>query len=447
MNAEEIKVRHQAVFSLRALGLLAAGALWFVLALIWVPFFWIGLLHNLCLIALVLVDRRELRAIDQIVIAREFDEPLSLGTPNLVSVIITNKSAIPLQVKIRDEPPQELRAESHNLSTLVVPGKICTLGYHMTPTKRGQYAFGRLNARFSTPLGLLVLQRSDSLGREARVYPNILETKKHQLLAQRRQLTQMGLRVSRLRGMGLEFESLREYVPDDELRKVDWKATARRRTLVTREYNFERSRNLVLMLDCGRLMTAREGELTKLDHAVNAAMLLSYVGVRHDDRVGLVTFSGDVIEFLPPGKGRAQIDAVMKRLYHIQPEPIEPNYRRAMLFTAHHIKKRSLIVLFTDLMDPDSSGRLIEHIHVLGRKHLVLCVALREQEWDRLLFDPPSTEADLYQQAVAISVLEDRRRALGQLAATGVLTLDATAQELSVATVNRYLKIKQEARL
>ena len=440
-------LRSETLFSIKFLLALAGGVLWFGLALLWVPFFWIGLLYNLLLVAIALVDRSLLQAVDSVVIERVIDDPISLGALNAVHISISSAGKIPLNVTLRDEPYSEFLVDKQELRVKVAGGSTQEVTYHVTPLKRGSYPFGALNARFRTPLGFMIMHRTYDMTIESRVYPNILETKKHQLLARKDQLNRMGLRVSRLRGTGLEFDSLREYVPDDELRKVDWKATARRNSMVTREYNFERSRNIVLMLDCGRLMTAYDGDLTKLDHAINAAMLLTYVSVQNDDRVGMISFSGEILDYVPCGKGKAQSDLMLDKLYGIQPEPIEPDYRRAMIYAANRIKKRSLIVLFTDLVDPDSSSRLLDYIHVLQRKHLIMCVALREREWDRLQLTTPTSEEELYEQAIAISVLDDRARALKELEARGVLTVDATFKDLSIATVNRYLKVKQEARL
>lgn len=435
------------LFTYRFLALLAMGALWFVFALIWVPFFWLGLFYNLFLIALVLVDRSLLGSAEQVTVEREFNEPLSLGAANLIHIEVEHSGTTPLQLEMRDEPPLDFAVDKRLLKFRVSAGRKREVSYHVTPHKRGLYKFGDLHVRYSSPFQLLVLQKEYAQEQEARVYPNMLEAKKHRLLAHRNQLRQMGLRVSRHRGTGLEFESLREFVPDDEFRRVDWKASARRGSLVTREYTVERSRNLVMMIDCGRVMAALDGDLTKLDHSVNAAMLLTYASVQHDDRVGLLTFADDVIDYLPPGRGKGQMDTIVDKLYGVQAEAIEPDYRRAMLFMSHRLSKRSLIVLFTDLVDPDSSHRLIRNLSILCRKHLVLCVAIRELDWDQRMISAPRSDDDLYRQAVAISVLEDRRRALLQLASTGALTLDATQKDLSIEVLNRYLKIKHEARL
>jgi uncharacterized protein (DUF58 family) len=446
MNEEQL-IKNRILFGHRFLVLLAVGALWFVFALFWVPFFWLGLFHNLFLVALALVDRTLLGSAEQVRVVREFNEPLSLGASNLIRILVSHNGTTPLQLEVRDEPPLDFGVDKRQLTFKILPGGKREIFYHVTPYKRGLYRFENLNVRYVSPFQLLILQKKFDQPQEARVYPNMLEAKKHRLLAQRNQLTQMGLRVSRHRGGGMEFESLRDFVPDDELRKVDWKASARRGSLVAREYNVERSRNLVMMLDCGRVMASFDGDLTKLDHAVNAAMLLTYASVQHDDRVGLLTFADDVIGYLPPGRGKGQMDSVVDKLYGIQPEAIEPDYRRAMLFMSHRLKKRSLIVLFTDLVDPDSSHRLIRSLSILRKKHLVLCVAIRELEWDQRMVSAPQSEDDLYRQAVAISVLEDRKRALLQLASTGVHTLDATQNDLSIQVLNRYLKIKQEAML
>jgi uncharacterized protein (DUF58 family) len=423
------------------------GALWFLLAPLQDFFFWIGLLHNLSLVALVGVDLSWLRAADRVTARRELTVPLSLGEPNRVSVKLIHRGGSALRAEIRDEPPYLFQINRKELAIDLKRGETAECLYSVTPLERGSYQFGALNVRFVTLLKLLVLQRRFALETDVKVYPNIFATRKYKLLAQRRQLTQMGLRPTRLRGTGLEFESLRGYVPGDEPRHIDWKASARKQSLITRQYDVERSRHLILLLDAGRTMASRGEGLSKLDHAVNAAMLLSYVAVQHDDRIGLMTFADELLTYLAPGKGAAQLDHVMESLYALQPRRVESDYRRAFLAAAQRIRKRALILLFTDLIDPDSSERIIRHITPLLRNHLVLCVALSDYEWVDLIRATPQDTSELYRQAVAVSILEDRKSALAKLSARGVLTLDATPTDLSVAVVNRYLKIKREALL
>ncbi len=425
----------------------AIGAIWFALTAFWSFFFWVGILYNLVLIALAWVDHWLLRLADRITARRDLEVPLSLGVPNRVSLKLTHHGGSALNAQVRDEPPHQFQTDQKRLIALLHSGETTECLYHTRPRERGSYRFGALHVRFTTHLKLLVLQRRFSLAADVKVYPNIFETKKYKLLAQRRQLNQMGLRPVRLRGTGLEFESLRNYVLGDELRRVDWKASARRQSLITRQYDVERSRNLVLLIDAGRTMASRGTGLSKLDHAVNAAMLLAYVGAQHDDRIGLMTFADEVLSYLAPGKGAGQLDRVMESLYILRPRLAESDYRRAFLTAAQRLRKRSLIILFTNLIDPDSSERIITNLIPLLRNHLLLCVALNDYEWVELIRAIPQATVDIYRQAVAVSILEDRKNALAKLSARGVLTLDATPTDLSVAVVNRYLKVKREALL
>ena len=166
-------------------------------------------------------------------------------------------------------------------------------------------------------------------------------------------VTRPGLRRMRVRGQGREFESLREFVVGDEIRHISWAATARRGKVITRQYTVERSQNIVVLLDTGRLMTARIGKLSKLDHAVNATLSIGYVAAAGGDNVGLVAFSRRVVSYLPPRRGRDQINRLMEALYSLEPQMIEPSYKRAFSFFGANCKRRSLVVILTDLVDRD----------------------------------------------------------------------------------------------
>lgn len=427
--------------------LLALGAAGFGASTFLPDLFWVSLLYNLGLGAAVALDIRKVRGGDQVSTKRELDLPLSLGASNPVTLTLNNKSHFPLYLQIRDEMPHPFEFDHKLIQTDLAPGTTDAAHYHITPLERGLYQFGALNIRFSTNWKLVTLQRRYALEEEVKVYPNITDTKKHKLLAKRQQLSQMGLHTMKFKGGGMAFESLRNYVPGDELRHMDWKASARRGRLITRQYQLERGQNLMVLLDVGRTMASRGEDLSKLDHAVNAAMLLSYVAVQQEDRVGMMAFADEVMSYLPLGKGEAQQQKVMDMLYALQPQQVESDYRRVFLEGAIRLRKRSLIVLLTDLIDPDSSARLIAHILPLVRKHLVLCVALSDYEWLDLIDRVPQDAREVYQQSVAISMIEDRKMALAKLSSYGVLTLDATPKDLSVAVVNRYLKLKRDLQL
>ncbi len=414
------------------IGWLLVGSVFLLAAPLLPLFLWVGLGIDAALLVLALTDVLLLRGTKAVQAQRTYDDILSLGTANLVTITVENPTVIPLRVVLRDYPPEQCDGEFTISSGALKARGSFTFSYHLTPLRRGECVFGPVTARLKTPLGLCVLQRELVHDGSVKVYPNIQQTKQEQLLSKRMRQRQMGLRAMRLRGRGTEFESLRDYQPDDELRWVDWKASARRGNLMAREYDIERSQQIMLVLDMGRPMASHLDYMTKLDHAINASVLLTYVSAQSDDRVGLMAFADEVVTFMPPGKGRGQLPLVLEQLYPLQPRQVESDYRGTFPYLANRLRKRSLIVIFTDLIDPDSSRRLMDNLSLLHPRHLVLCVALSDYELKEILSGAPADLAGLYQQAMATAVLEDRHLALAQLHQRGILTLDAAPSDLSV---------------
>ncbi|MHB9109241.1 MAG: DUF58 domain-containing protein [Armatimonadota bacterium] len=408
---------------------------------------WVAIVVNCALAIMLVADAIMLRRLEAVTAEREHDEILSLGAANLVRLTVDNPTPFPCWIALRDAPPAECTSESPDaVHTLRSFGRFFH-EYHLTPLKRGECRFGPLTLRLKTAGGLWVMQRDFATGGTVKVYPNIQQTKQQHLLSRRMRMRQMGLRALRLLGQGTEFESLRDYLPDDELRKVDWNASARRNIMVTRQYDIERSQQIMLVLDMGRAMASHLDYMTKLDHAINASVLLTYVSAQATDRVGVMAFADEVTAYMPPGKGAGQLPLVLDQLYPLQPRLVESDYRGAFTFLAHRLRKRSLIVIFTDLIDPESSRRLMDNLALLHPQHMVLCVALSDYELKEMLSGPPPDVAGMYQQTVANLVLEDRQLALSTLHHRGILTVDAAPSDLSVAVVNRYLAIKREGRV
>lgn len=399
------------------------------------------------LLVLLIADAMLLRKTNDLCATRTHNEIFSLGALNAVTIGIDNPSPFSLRLDLRDAIPDKCESERYAEHGTVAPYGAFTFPYQLRPLERGIQRFGPLTVRLHSPLGLWLAQRTFLDGDSVKVYPNIQQTGQTQLLSRQVQTRMMGIHRLRLRGQGAEFESLRDYLPDDELRKVDWKASARRGSMITREYDVERSQQIMLMLDMGRTMASHLDYMTKLDHAINAAVLLTYVSGQSHDRIGVTAFADDVVSYMPPGKGGAQLTPVLEQLYPLQPRQVESNYRQAFSYLANRLRKRSLIILFTDLIDPDSSRRLLDNLSMLHPRHLVLCVALSDYELKGILGGAPTDADGLFQQAMATAVLEDRELALGRLHQQGVLTVDAAPSDLSVAVVNKYLAIKREGRI
>ncbi|MHB0997868.1 MAG: DUF58 domain-containing protein [Armatimonadota bacterium] len=432
----------------------AVGAMWFFAIPVAGGFFlYLGIAYNLAVLCLVVIDYLALQDSLNCTIEREWQTTLSIGEPNPVWITANHRGSRPFIVQVRDEPPIEFEVDPAIVKFTIEPGSIERHNYKAIPDDRGDYVFEDLNARYMTKLGLLVRQERIPAQMTIKVYPDIFQTKKHQLLARENRVVQMGLRRSKMHGQGQEFERLRDYMPDDSPRHIDWKATARRNTLTTREYDLEQSQNIMILLDIGRNMASRTVDengspgITKADCAINASVLLAHVAAQTDDRVGLFCFARGPIAYLPPGKGAPQARRLLETLYPLQPRTEESSYYESFMLLSQKQRKRSLIFLFTDLIDAEASNRLISHIGLLTRKHLVVCVALSDYELPSIIESVPQKSADLYTQAVALSMVRERKKALAKLSAQGVITIDATPSDLSVATVNKYLQLKRESKL
>jgi len=331
---------------------------------------------------------------------------------------------------------------------LTVPaGRSRAWTYSLLPTARGKYDFGNTVLRIRSPLGLLWRQIPYKNKTDVKVYPDIREARKHEIYAHRNRRPEPGLRRMRVRGHGREFESLREFVIGDEIRHISWAATARRGKLITRQYTVERSQNIVVLLDTGRLMTARIGKLTKLDHAVNATLSIAYVAAAGGDNVGMVAFSRRVVSYLPPRRGHDQINRLMEALYSLEPQMIEPSYKRAFNFFDVNCKRRSLVVILTDLVDRDASAELLAHTSQLIPRHLPLIITIGDTDLRELVRARPNASADVYRQAVAEQILQQRDEALTRIRHAGGLALDVPAGRLSLELVNKYLEVKERGLL
>ncbi|MCE5200323.1 MAG: DUF58 domain-containing protein [Armatimonadota bacterium] len=432
----------------------AAGSAWFF-AIPWggSALMWFGAGYIVFLIVMAVMDYLWVMDSRQCTAGRTLETVLSLGERNAVWIEVTHLGRRPLTVVVCDEPPLKFNSESSTLKFDIKPEQSVRENYKVTPLERGDYTFGDLSVRHFTKLGFVMRQEVISQEMAVKVYPDVFQTKKHLILARENRVSMMGLRRSKMLGQGQEFERLRDYVPDDPLRHVDWKATARRGSLITREYDVEQSQNIMILLDMGRTMASRtedsEGQLgmSKADYAINASVLLTHVAAQSDDRVGLFCFAKSPIAFVPPGKGASQASALMEALYPLQPRSEESDYFYNLSVLSHRQRKRSLVFLFTDLIDSESSRSLISSMSLLVKKHLVVCVALADYELPSIIDAKPAKPADMYAQTVALSIIRERKKALAQLANLGVVTLDATPADLSVATVNKYLQLKREARV
>ena len=424
----------------------------FIAAATWFPALqWAALIYILLVAALLVADWRAAGTVEQFEVERVHDSKLSLGADNLIRLIVRNRSNRPLALQMRDEPPPAFQlnhpAEDQIFRQEVAVRDTWEASYYVRPLRRGDYAFGDINLRWPGPMQLVVRQGAIPAAVGVKVYPNLLDVRRYDLMMRQNRLQEIGLRHTRLPGQGTEFERLREYRPDDEYRRIDWKATARRLRPITIEYQIERSQNIVAVLDTGRMMQSPVEEIAKLDYAVNAVLLLAYVATGMGDKVGMLSFDADVSNYLPPRQGRGQFYRMLERLYAVEAQPVEPDYGRALSYLALKQRRRALTIIFTDLSGGMTMQSLVEHTSTMARHSLPLVVTISDPDVHELAAARPQDTTAVYRRAAAMQLLEERRATLDHLRRHGVLTLDVPANQLSLSVVNRYLELKRRMRL
>ncbi len=430
------------VFTKRAWVLIGSGGLVGLLGLSQPDFLWWVVPYDLLVALLMIVDALSLPRAEQFRVKRLHDHVLSLGASNRIEILLEHDLSRAHCAILRDEPPRDTHHERREFPIRLVPSEPVQVSYHLTPLYRGEARFEDMFLRVEGRLRLIAQTYRLPARASVPVYPNLLQMREYDLLRHRGALRQIGFRQFRIRGQGTEFESLRDYSPDDEFRRIDWKATARRGKPVVRDYQVERSQNVILLLDCGRNMLAEVEETLKFDVVLNTALMLAHVTTQMEDKVGALAFADEVDQFVVPQRGRAQMRKLVDALHAVQPRMVESDYLYATTYLAKRWRKRSLMVFFTDLIDVDASRMLLQSVRTLQRTHLCVVVTVSDPKlhgWSR---QSPSDADSLYRRAVATQVLTDRLSAARQLERMGVHCIDAEPDTLVANLVNYYLQVK-----
>ena len=329
---------------------------------------------------------------------------------------------------------------------MVLPaGREVELTYRLTPTERGAFAFDGCDVRLLSPLRLWRQQRRVALDQLVRVYPNFAPLAKLALVGAERASRVVGAHLKRRRGEGTEFQQLREYRSGDALRQIDWKASQRARKLISREYQLERNQQVLLVVDTGRRMLARDGSLAHFDHCLNAALMVAYIALRQGDGVGLLAAGGQT-RYFAPRRGLATIDALLNSVFDLHATPLATDYLDAAKQLTLRQQRRSLVLFITNVRDEDIED-LLSAVRQLQKRHLVCVASLREQALERPPEQPVADLADAIGVGALAQYIEQRTHAHEALRAQGTDVLDVTCTELPAALVQHYLAVKRAARL
>ncbi|HEV2827001.1 MAG TPA: DUF58 domain-containing protein [Pyrinomonadaceae bacterium] len=409
---------------------------------------WLALVYDLALLGLAIVDARRSQLPKAVRITREFNGRFAVGAQTEVHINVQNAQPHAVSLIIKDEYPPQMKLAGLRQAHMRVEGQTsAALVYGLTSPRRGRFEFGRIAVRFLSRLNLVWCETSVGENVFVKIYPNMRRAREAELKALGARSLVSSHRKTSWRGEGREFESLRDYVRGDELRHISWSATARRGKLTTRQYQIERDQTILIAIDGGRLMTARIEQETKLDSAVHAALALMSAAARAGDNAGLLVFGRKIKTFLPPGRGHEHMDAALEALYSVEPEMIEPSYSRAFEFIAANSKRRSLVILITDLVDEEGSKELLTSLRLLRPRHLPLVVTIADRDLRAVVSNAPENARDLFTQSVAEEIMYLRETALRLVESQGGLALDVTAAALAPAILEKYLQVKERGLL
>ncbi|HZT12577.1 MAG TPA: DUF58 domain-containing protein [Candidatus Baltobacteraceae bacterium] len=380
-------------------------------------------------------------------IARSESAPFALRHRSSLDYDVANTGPMPVDAGIIEAPCDLLHYGADEAIARLSARSRMRISRPVTPVARGSAQLRTMYVWFEHPLGALRRRIRIVQPQEIRVYPDLSAVERYGTLHARNRLIEAGLRRMRLRGAGTEVESVRDYAPGDPFRAINWKATARRGRLMSAQYEVERSQNVIVLLDAGRLMTARVGDQRKFDYAVTAALSVSAIAALANDKIGVVAFAADILRAYAPRAGGRSSARIAAELYDLEPRFEETDYERGFAFARTHVNKRSLIVFFTDMVDPVAQSTVLAQIGSLARRNVVVCAFMNDAAIDRAIDAEPSTLSAVYATGVALELRDERRSAAAVLARMGVRVIDVPAPQLTTALIDQYLRIKQRGLL
>jgi len=393
----------------------------------------------------------------QIQVQRQCDARLSIGRDNSVHLIVTIGSGPTkvntTQLRLKDSYPLDFQADQDSLILQIAPHTETEVTYHVFPSRRGAFVWQGLALRLLSPQQLTWRAWQIPIETQVDVYPDLIGLR---LLSIRLSLESAGSWRRRQRTLGgTEFSELQAYNSGDDLRLIDWKATARRGHPLVRVCEPERDQPLLILLDRGRLMTAQVAGLKRFDWALNATLSLAMAGLRRGDRVGVCVFDHDIHTWIPPQSGNAYLSQILAQVYNLEPVIAESDYVAVASQVLSRYTRRALVVLLTDIVDAIASSELLIAMARLSPRFLPFCVALGDPLVDAQAYQSLALNQDtqaeqvqqLYEQAVALDLIHQRSVVFAQLRRQGVLVLDAPAPDISEQLVDRYLLLKARNRL
>ncbi|GGP05717.1 hypothetical protein GCM10010992_22910 [Cloacibacterium rupense] len=387
-------------------------------------------------ILLLFINRNPIKA------QRILPEKFSNGDENFVKIDIKNLYSFNIKTKIIDEIPFQFQKRDFLIEKLIESGKNTFFQYHLEPKERGEYSFGSLNVFVSSPIGLisrkLIFQKDENLA----CYPSFIHLRKYELMALNNEFMMGGIKKIRRLGHTMEFEQIKEYVPGDDVRTINWKATSKRNQLMVNQFQDEKSQRIYMIIDKGRTMQMPFNGLSLLDYSINSAMALSHIILKKSDKAGMMTFSKKTENKIAAENKSGQLKKIAEALYNIKTNFYESDFSRLYQDVKFSINQRSLILLFTNFETLDAVNRQMKYLRGIAKNHLLVVVFFKNSEVAQLVGKNPDNMQEVYDEIIAEKFEMEKKLIIQELRKHGIYSIYTLPENLNIEVINKYLEIK-----
>lgn len=404
---------------------------------------WIAKLLFFCLMICFIIDIWLLfRNKKGIYANRVLPEKLSNGDDNSIVILISNSHTFTCEIKIIDELPVQLQIRDFIIQSTLKPAEEKQLTYKLRPTERGKYHFGNLNVFSQSPLKLI--SRKQMFNSQAMVpnYPSFLQLKKYEFIAFTNKLKNFGLKKIRRIGHTLEFEQIKNYVTGDDVRNINWKATAKRNQLMVNQYQDEKSQPVYSIIDTGRVMKMPFNQLALLDYAINSTLAISNIVLKKNDKAGMFTFSRKVENKVAAERRKSQMQLLLETLYNIETDFSESDFLRLYIDIKRMVKQRSLLLLYTNFETMDALHRQLPYLLAIAKQHLLVVIFFENTELKTLLQSKAETTKEIFDKTIAEKFAFEKKLIVNELNKYGIQSILTAPEDLTINTINKYLEIK-----
>lgn len=411
--------------------------------------YWLPFLYPFCwmavfvLVALFLLDIFLLYGNSVAIKAgRELPQKLSNSDHNVLKITCSSAYPFKTHISIIDELPVQFQKRDFEHRTLLKKGETHIYEYSVRPVERGEYVFGNLNVYASSPLQIVKRRYTFQKDQMVPVYPSIIQMQKYDFLAIGNRLTELGLKKIRRIGHTQEFEQIKEYIKGDDVRTINWKATAKRNQLMVNQYQDEKSQPIYSLIDTGRVMKMPFNSLKLLDYAINATLAFSNVALKRNDKVGMLTFSKKIETFVPAQQKLTHLNTILEKLYNVSTEFTDSDFGLLYAHTKRKITHRSLLLLYTNFEHISSLKRQLPYLQALAKKHLLVVIFFENTELEKLIATDAEDLQTIYHKTIAEKFSLEKRLMQKELQQYGIQTILTKPESLTINTINKYLEIK-----